>query len=227
MSDPWPPRPPEEPDPRHRSPDLAPPPEVGNGGDAPDDGLPGRMSANRRAVVITMLVVIALVAVAALAFGPGGAPRSPTFPPVGSTTSPAGAAAAATRADIVTAFAAQGLQAEDVVSPYRPAEAPRLAAAPRIVVRAVIAADPDHGRVVIYEFLDSAAATVAAQEQASYVASGVGLVQFPPQTQFALRVVGSTVVFYAWSAANAPDPGQAAAVATALATLGFGVPVPN
>ena len=91
----------------------------------------------------------------------------------------------------------------------------------------MLPSDPDHGRVVIYEFLDSASATAAAQEQAMYLKTGVALVQFPPQTRFLLRVVGSTVVFYAWSASNSPDPAGVDGVATAVRSIGFDVPVPN
>ena len=184
-------------------------------------------SANRRALAIAIVVIAVILVAAAFVAGKAAAPGSPTFPPFGATTPPAGAAAAATRADIATALAAAGLQVEDVATPYRPAEAPRVAAAPRLVIRAIIPGDPDHGRIVIYEFLSTADATTAAQEQATYLASGVGRVQFTPDTQFTLRVVGSTVAFYAWAAANSPDPTRAAAVATALGTVGFGVPIPS
>lgn len=186
-----------------------------------------RRSANRRALTFTAVVVVGFLAVVALVGGPGAPPGSPTFPPEGATTAPAGAASAATRASLASALAAQGLQIDDVLAPFRPAEAPRLAAAPRIVVRGILSKDPDHGRVVIYEFPDSPTATTAAREQASYLKTGVALVQFPPQTRFLLRVVGSTVVFYAWSATNSPDPAGVDAVATAVASIGFDVPVPN
>ena len=186
-----------------------------------------RLSANRRALALAIGVVVVLVIVAAFVAGKAAAPASPTFPPVGATTLPAGPAAAATRADVAAALAGVGLQVEDVQAPFRPAESARLTSAPRIVIRATIPDDPDHGRIVIYEFLSTADATTAAQEQATYLASGVGRVQFTPDTQFTLRVVGPTVVFYAWAAANSPDPTRAAAVATALGTLGFGVPVPG
>jgi hypothetical protein len=186
-----------------------------------------RPAANRRALAIAVIVVVILVIVAAFVAGKAGAPGAPTFPPVGATTPPAGAAAAATRGDIAAALAGQNLQLEDLASPYRPAESARFATAPRLVVRAIIPSDPDHGRIVIYEFLSTADATSAAQEQAAYLASGVGRVQFTPDTQFTLRVDGSTVVFYSWAAANSPDPAKAAAVATALGTVGFGVPVPS
>lgn len=242
MSDPWPPRPPSDTEPTRpvaddtpaQAPLAAPaaPAAPAADGDGPGVTAPGVTapdgpSANRKAFVIAGAAVVVLLAIAALAAGPVVAPGSPTFPPAGATTGPAGSAAAATRAEIVAAFAAQGLQAEDVGSPYRPAEAARFAAAPRIVVRAVIPTDPDHGRVVVYEFRDTGAATTAAQEQATYVASGVGRVQFPSDTRFTLRVVGSTVIFYAWSTGNQPDPERAASIGLALATLGFDVPVPN
>lgn len=184
-------------------------------------------SANRRALVIAVGIVAVLVIVAAFIAGKAAAPGSPTFPPVGATTPPAGAAAAATRSDVAAALAAVGLQVEDEQAPFRPAESARLTMAPRLVIRAVIPTDPDHGRIVIYEFLSTADATAAAQEQAAYLASGVGRVQFTPDTQFTLRVVGPTVVFYAWAAANSPDQVRAKAVETALATLGFEVPVPG
>ncbi|MBI3746433.1 MAG: hypothetical protein HY264_07935 [Chloroflexi bacterium] len=184
-----------------------------------------RALATRRALVIAIVVVVLLVIGAAFVAGPAVAPSAPTFPPAGATTPPAGAAAAATRGDIAAALAAVGLQVEDIRAPYRPAESARLTTAPRVVIRAVIPNDPDHGRIVIYEFLSTADATAAANEQAVYLASGVGRVQFTPDTQFTVRVVGSTVVFYAWSAAGSPDATRAGAVATALATLGFAVPV--
>jgi hypothetical protein len=188
--------------------------------------LPGP-GTNRRALTIAALVVVALVIVAAIVAGRASGPGSPTFPPVGASTQPAGGAAAATRSDIAGALAAVGLQLEDVQAPYRPAESARMSTAPRLVVRAIIPDDPDHGRIVIYEFLSPGDATTAAQEEAAYVASGVGRVQFTPDSQFTLRVVGSTVVFYSWASANSPDVTRATAVSTALQTLGFGVAVPS
>jgi len=217
MSDPWPPRPPEPP--------LAETPVTET--TAPEAADPPRRSPNRRALMFTIGVVVVALVLATLAAGPVAAPGSATFPPLGASPAAAGAAAAATRSSVVSALAAVGLQAEDVSLPYRPAEAARLAGTARIVLRAVIPGDPDHGRVVIYEFRGTADATAAAQEQAAYVTSGVGLVQFPPDTQFVIRVVGPTVLFHAWSAANSPDISRAAAVGTALETLGFGVPGPN
>ena len=249
MSDQWPPRPPQDAEPPRRdrgSPErgatgdprnvppaqTAPRARAGDPGPESDPAAPRhaadeRPSANRKALVITVAAVVALLLIVALASGRVAAPGAPTFPPIGATTAPAGPAAASTRATLADALGAQGLQLEDVVTAYRPAEAPRVAVAPRLVVRVIVPSDPDHGRILIYEFRDTGAATVAAQEQAGYVSSGVGRVQFPPQTQFTLRVVGSTVVFYAYSTEDVPDPDSASGIATALAGLGFEVPVPN
>jgi hypothetical protein len=171
------------------------------------------------------VAVVAIVVIAALVGGsnpPGGA----TFPPAGATTGTAGGAAAVTRAEVVRALAAQGLQVEDATRPFRPAEAPAVATAPRIVVRAILADDPDHGLIVVYELSSPQAASAAAAEQATYIASGVGRVQFPNDARFVLRVVGSTVVFFSWSPAGSPDP-RTAAIATALETLGLAVTIPG
>ncbi|MEO8208678.1 MAG: hypothetical protein ABI598_06555 [Chloroflexota bacterium] len=176
---------------------------------------------------MTIMVVGALLVLGALATGRTPAPGSPTFPPAGTTTGPAGAAAATTRSLISSTLGSAGFQIQDVQTTYRPAEAARLTAAPRVVVRAVIPDDPDHGRLVIYEFVTTAVATSAAEEQAAYVASGIGQIQFPPDTQFTIRVIGSTVVFYSWSEANSPDFERATAISTALQELGFGVVVPS
>lgn len=247
MSDPWPPRPPEPTGAgpaANRGPAPADPIGMGDltAGPVPRDPVPGDPagsaaspdvsddalpSANRRALRLT-IVIVGILLLAGIAFGSKVAPSgAPTFPPVGATTGPAGAAAQATRASIATALGAVGLQVEDTQGPYRPAEAARLAAAPRLTIRAVLPDDPEHGKIAIYEFRSPAEAMSAADDQAAYVASGIGRVQFPQGTQFTLRVVGSTVVFYAWSAANAPDPTRAAAIATALETQGFGVPIPQ
>lgn len=186
-----------------------------------------RPSANRRALTRTIVIVAALLVVGGVFSNKVAAPGAPTFPPVGATPGPAGAAAEATRVGIVAALGKAGVQVESVLAPYRPAEAARLATAPRTVLRAIIPGDPDHGRIVIYELLSAADATSAAEDQATYVASGVGRVQFPTGTQFVLRVVGSTVIFYSWAGSSTPDQASAAAIAGALETQGFGVAVPN
>lgn len=225
MSDPWPPRPPTEPG------------EPGGAGAPGAPAAPGRpaaesrsteerRSSNRRALGVAIGVVLIVLAVAALASGRGLPPGSSTFPPIGATPGPAGAAAAATRHDVARALAAQGLLAEDSTRTYRPAEAPGFATAPRIILRAILPDDPDHGLIVIYEFSSPTAATDAAREQADYIASGVGRVQFPTDARFVIRVVGATAVFFTWSPENSRDP-RTASIGTALETIGLGIPVPN
>ncbi|MEO8462056.1 MAG: hypothetical protein ABI555_02500 [Chloroflexota bacterium] len=185
------------------------------------------MSRNRRALSITIVAVVGLLIIGSLVVGRPSASGTPSYPPAGSTTSPAGAAAETTRGLVVSALAAAGLQAEDVLSPFRPAEAARLAASPRIVIRGVIPNDPDHGRVVIYELLTTGDAATAAREQAAYVGGGIGRIQFPPDARFTIRIVGTTVVFYVWSEGSSPDVERATAVSTALGTLGVGVDIPR
>jgi hypothetical protein len=186
----------------------------------------GSASATRRALALSIVIIGALIVLAALVAGKAAAPGSSTFPPAGATTAPAGAAASATGIQVTEALAAAGIQSEPAKNPYRPAEAARLAAAPRLVIRAILQGDPDHGRIVIYEFLSPNEATDAATEQAAYVGGGVGRVQFTPDSRFEIRVVGSTVVFYAWSPSSSPGP-AAGQVADALATLGQDIPIPN
>jgi hypothetical protein len=170
--------------------------------------------------------VLGVIAFAALASGRGIPPGSTTFPPAGSTPGPAGGAAAATRNAVARALATAGFGSEDSVRTYRPAEAPGFATAPRTVLRAILADDPDHGLIVIYEFASPPAAADAAREQADYIASGVGRVQFPTDSRFVVRVVGSTAVFFTWSPQNSPDP-RTASIGSALESIGSGVPVPN
>lgn len=222
MSDPWPPR--------QAGGQVA----AGAQGTDPDAGIDAdaradaeaKPSANRRALGIAAVGVVAFMVIAALVGGGPTLPGSPTFPPAGVTAAPAGGSAAATSTDVRRALSAQGLQSEDAARPYRPAEAPRFATAGRTVLRAILPDDPDHGLIVIYEFASPAAAAAAAAEQAAYVASGVGLVQFPPDSRFVIRIVGATAVFFAWSPANSPDP-RTESIPAALESIGTGVPIPN
>src|SRR5207249_4958391 len=80
--------------------------------------------------------------------------------------------------------------------------------------------------VVGYEFPDAAAAVDAGNEEAGYLGTGNGRVQFPPGTLHVLRELGPTLIFFSWLPAASSDP-TAANVATALGTLGIGFTVPN
>lgn len=196
------------------------------GGAPTNEPSTNRPSTNRRALAIALVVVLGLVGVAALASEVATRRAMPTFPPAGVTAPPAGESAAATAAQLTRALAARGLLVEPAIVPYRPAEAPRFATAPRTVLRAILPDDPDHGLIAVYEFISPASAAAAADEQAAYVASGIGRVQFPPDARFIVRVVGSTAVFFSWSPANSPDP-RIESIPAALQTLGTGVPIPN
>ncbi len=131
---------------------------------------------------------------------------------------------AATAAAIDGVLSAVGLSTTPPQAPFRPGESPRLAAAPRQVVQAVLPNDQVHGMIVIYDFPDAGAALAAGNEMAAYLRSGPGRVQFVPDSIHTLRQVGSTLVFYTWSPANSPDP-RTADIATALETLGAEIPI--
>jgi hypothetical protein len=148
-----------------------------------------------------------------------------TFPP--STLGPAQTVTPAvgqTRAAIVTALGAQRLVLRDVQTPYRPAEAPLLATAPRAIYQVTLPDDPDKGYIVVYEFVDPGLAADAAAEQQRYLATGPGKIQTAQGTVHVIRGVGTTVVIYDWLPQAANDAG-APGIQTALETLGVGYPV--
>jgi hypothetical protein len=174
--------------------------------------------------------IIALAATVAVLAGCGaGAPvsRPATFPPTSVGPGEAtGAEVAATRQELARALGAVGLELADPQVPYRPGESPALAAARRSVFQVVLPDDSGHGFVSVYELANATAATAAGQEQAAYVASGPGRVQFPPDSRFIIRQVGQTLVFFAWSPANSSDL-RTADIQRALETVGTGIPVPS
>lgn len=166
------------------------------------------------------------VSLGACAGGAGSAPVV-TFPP--QTFGPAGTPSPLLlqgRAAIAQALGQASIQIDDPEAPYRPAEAPALAAAPRAVYQAVLPQEPGRGYISIYQLADPAAATAAARAQAEYVASPVGRVQFPTGTQFEIRTLDSLVVFYPWLPGGSEDD-QGRAVAEALRSVGTAVPVPG
>ncbi len=172
-------------------------------------------------------VLMGLVAIVAVGCGVGAAPATTvTFPPetFGPATSVSGAAAE-TRGDVVRALEAAGYEVTDPKVPFRPAESVSLAGAPRTVIQVVIPNDPNHGFVSIYDFPDPATAAAAAREQAAYLGTGPGRVQFPTDTRFVLRQEASTVIFYSWSPSNAI--GDVAGIQTAIETVGNEVAIPR
>jgi hypothetical protein len=149
-----------------------------------------------------------------------------TFPPLGFTPGPVGDATNVTAQQVIAAVASNGLQAAPTLRPYRPPEGPILAAAPRSVVQVQLPDDPDHGFVVIYSLVDPSTALTAATDTAAYLASPPGHIQLVSGTHVVLRVVGSNVVFFAWSPDNAPDT-RTHLIEDALGQLGTGVTVPS
>jgi hypothetical protein len=152
--------------------------------------------------------------------------RGSTFPPLGFTPGPAGDAASATKALAISALAAAGLQAVETVKPYRPPEGPLMTGAPRSILQVQLPDDPEHGQVVIYSLGSAVAAERAAFDQAAYIASNPGKVQFAPGSHFVLRTVDTTVIFFTWTPGAAPDQ-RTGLIEQALNTLGTAVPIPG
>jgi len=165
------------------------------------------------------------VSLAGCGIGAAGSPGPVPTASVGPATT-AGAAAAQTRGEISTALQSVAVQLGDATRPYQPAESGRLRNAPRAVYQVVLPDQPDAGWIVVYEFPDSASAVDAGNEEAGYLGTGNGRVQFPLGTQHVIRQVGSTLVLYSWLPSASTDP-TAGKVADALNTLGIGFTVPS
>lgn len=189
-------------------------------------GLTGRRGAPVATVRSASFIALALIlAGCGIGASNGGALTFPpqSFGPSGATTT---AAVAETRAAIAAALGARSLQLGEPKVPFRPPEAPRFAGAPRAVYQVQLPDDAAHGFISVYEFTDAPSAATAATEQANYVGSGVGRVQFPPDTRFVIRQLGTTVVFYTWSPSNSPDT-RTSDIEVALDTLGVAIAVPR
>jgi hypothetical protein len=149
-----------------------------------------------------------------------------TYPPIGSTPQPVGDAVNATKQAVIGALATAGLTATDSVKPFRPPEGPLLAAAPRSIVQAALPDDPDHGFVAIYALDSPNAALAAANDQAHWVTGPTGRMNFPLNSRFVIRTLGSTVVFFWWLPGSSAD-GRLEQVGPALETVGEGVAIPG
>ncbi len=181
----------------------------------------------RRRSLLPAAAAAWLVASVVVACGVDAGGAAPSIPEAsGSPVVTAGAAAAQTRGEIATALANVAVQFGDATTPYQPAESPRLRGAPRATYQVVLPDQPDAGYIVVYEFPDSASAVDAGNEEAGYLGTGNGRVQFPFGTQHVLRELGPTLILYSWLPAASSDP-TAGKVADALNTLGVGFTVPN
>jgi hypothetical protein len=134
------------------------------------------------------------------------------------------ASVAATIDDLRAALAGIGRRLDATASAYRPSEPASLLQVPRVVMRADLA-DPDDGYVVIYAAGGAPAAAARASDLAAHLGSGFGLSNFPADTQFAVAVIGDTVVFTTWSPGRSSDPPRAEAAFDAVATVGSPVEV--
>jgi hypothetical protein len=135
-------------------------------------------------------------------------------------------AIAETRRQVAAALAASSLQLQDATQPFRPPESPTTTTAIRGVFQVILPSDPIHGYIVVYEFRDPATAAAAGAELAAYLGTGPGRIQFTPDTQHLIRLVGTTLVTYSWSPANSSDS-RADAIPGDLETLGSPVAVPQ
>ena len=181
----------------------------------------------RRAGFGMTLGLAAATALLAAGCGLGATGPAPSLPvPSVGPSATAGAAAAQTRGVIADALKSVAVQFGDATQPYQPAESGRLRDAPRAVYQVVLPDQPDAGYVVVYEFPDAASAVDAGNEEAGYLGTGNGRVQFPLGTQHVLRQVGTTLILYSWLPAASSDP-TAGNVADALNTLGIGFTVPS
>ncbi len=183
------------------------------------------MRAIGRVAVLASAGLLAVLGTAACSgTAPGGGPVTvPASIGPDRTVSPV---VAGTRAEIARALGERSVILEDREAPFRPAEGPILSYAPRAVYQAQLPADPAAGTIVVYELADAPAAAAAAADQAAYLASGPGRVQYPDPARHVIRVLGSTVIFYTWIPESAEDP-LTPEVAAALATIGAGVGVPG
>lgn len=130
------------------------------------------------------------------------------------------------RAELVRVLGTENLVLQDPQTPFRPAEGPALAAAPRAVYQVVLPDDPAKGYIVVYDFASTQAAAAAGADQAAYLAGGPGRVQTPLGTRHIIRQLGPTLVLYSWTPEGSTDE-RAEGIETALMTLGTAIEVPR
>jgi hypothetical protein len=131
---------------------------------------------------------------------------------------------AGTVSSLTAALGAAGIGFFPPITPYRPSEPESLVGAPRAVYQAGIG-DPAQGYVMVYQLTDASAAGIAAQELATYLASGFGQTNYPTDTQFHVATDGSTVIFTWWSREHAADAEVAETAFDAIGTVGVPIRV--
>lgn len=160
----------------------------------------------------SLLVAVLLLALQVVGVGFGVRVATPTI-------APAGQAAEVTHALVVKALQDAAFQVQDPQIEYRPGESPGLVDVPRRLVQAILPEEPQSGYVVVYELPSANEADRVGRDFRAYLGSGPGAIQYPRDTQFVLRRVGQTLVFFPWSAEASPDA-RVAEMAAALETVG-------
>ena len=185
-----------------------------------------RGSAGLRVLVLVVRLSAVVAVGLALAACGVGATRVTAPPPPASAVASYPPVIADTRRLVADALGRDGLTLQDATQPFRPPESVSMAGASRGTFQVVLPDDPTHGYFVIYAFRDAATATAAARDQAMYIGSGPGRIQFQLDTQSVIRQVDTTVIVYSWSPANSTDS-HAGSIATDIATVGIGVAIPR
>lgn len=160
----------------------------------------------------SLLVAVLLLALQVVGVGFGVRLATPTIAPTGQ-------AAEVTRALVVKALQDAAFQVQDPQTVYRPGESPDLVNVPRRLVQAILPEEPQGGYVLVYELPSANEADRVGRDFRAYLGSGPGAIQYPRDTQFVLRRVGQTLVFFPWSAEASPDA-RVAEMAAALETVG-------
>jgi hypothetical protein len=185
-----------------------------------------RLTPLHRLQLALATVVAALLVTGCGPSGGGPVPSEGVLVESQGATGSVGPAVAQTRADLVRALGTKNLVLQDSQVPFRPPEDARFTTTPRALYQVLLPKAPQEGFIVVYEFPDPATAAEAATAQAAYLATGPAKVQSPFGSRHIIRLVGSTVVVYAWVPEGAADPLQPD-IQTALEGLGTGVPVPS
>lgn len=171
-------------------------------------------------VVLGGLIVVAqLLGAGSAAPGATPGPDGSVPPAARPTIPPPGDASLRARAVVAAALEARALQVTDPQTAYRPGESPSLLAVARRVLQVVLPDEPTGGQVVIYELSSAAEADTVGRDFRAYLASGTGAIQYPRDTRFVLRRVGTTLVFFAWSPEASTDA-RVPDIAAALETVG-------
>ncbi len=170
---------------------------------------------------LTLVVAAVVAACAPTSSGQeGGQQATPRTTPQASFSTQISSGVAVVR----QALTDVGIRLDPPVVPYRSAEPPGIAAAPRVVLQAGIG-DPQGGYVTIYEFADADTANVRGAEFADYLESGFGQTNYPLDAQFSLAQLGGTLIFTWWSSELAADRELARMAFDAVSSVGTRIPI--